>query len=88
MSMTESITIRTGKLNGIRACLKHVQRKGRHFYVLPFFSAETDLFNPGIIRTNYRYILAQDKFSDCKAEEWGVAAAESIDDNAADGNLD
>ena len=24
----------------------------------------------------------------CKAEEWGVAVATSIDDNAADGNLD
>ena len=40
-----------------------------------------------ITHTNYRYILAQDKFSACKAEEWGVAVAASIDDNAADGNL-
>ena len=41
-----------------------------------------------IIHTNYRYILAQDKFSACKAEEWGVAVATPIDDNASDGNLD
>ena len=32
--------------------------------------------------------FTQDKFSFCKAEEWDVAVATSIDDNAADGNLD
>ena len=30
--------------------------------------------------------MTQNGFSACKAEEWGVAVATSIDDNAADGN--
>ena len=53
-----------------------------------FRSSVSGRMGTSIIHTNYRYILAQDKFSACKAEEWGVAVATSIDNNAADGNLD
>ena len=46
---------------------------------------------PAFIQYNSPLIavcFTQDKFSDCKTEEGGVAVATSTDDNAADGNLD